>query len=174
MQTRCQSKPQKFLSELAAEDLSNTSSGSLENSSQAFKSSAFLSDPGFVDDQRTAKNTCLTATETQEVVKTAPNEYFMVHFTGGWAISETLLTRCYLIGFHLIGGLFGQESVHFLPKTMPLILLLVYQSCSKRTKLTSRGARLSLPLDDKASSTLGQQRGFLLLHHSQVHFNSAR
>ena len=116
MQTRRQSKPQKFLSELAAVDLSNTSGGSLENSSQAFKSSAFLSDPGFVDDQRTAKNTCLTATETQEVVKTVPNEYFMVHFTGGWVISETLLTRCYLIGFHLIGGLLGQKHVHFLPK----------------------------------------------------------
>ena len=118
MQTRCQSKPQKFLSELAAEDLSDTSGGSLENLSQAFehKRSAFLSDQGFVDDQSTAKNTCLTATETQEVVKTVPNEYFMVHFTGGWAISETLLTRCYLIGFHLIGGLLGQKHVHFLPK----------------------------------------------------------
>ena len=116
---------------------------------------------------------CLTATETQEVVKTVLNEYFMVHFTGGWVISETLLTRCYLIGFHLIGGLLGQKNVNFLPKTMPFILL-VFQSCSKRTKLTSRGARLPLPLDDKASSTLGQQRGFLLLHHSQVHFNSAR
>ena len=173
MQTGCQSKPQKFLSELAAVDLSNTSGGSLENLSQAFKRSAFLSDPGFVDDQSTAKNTCLTATETQEVVKTALNEYFMVHFTGGWVISETLLTRCYLIGFHLIGGLLGQKNVHFL-KTMPFVLLVVFQSCSKRTKLTSRGARLSLPLDDKASSTLGQQRGFLLLHHSQVHFNSAR
>ena len=36
LQTGCQSKPQKFLSELAAVDLSNTSGGSLENLSQAF------------------------------------------------------------------------------------------------------------------------------------------
>ena len=33
-------------------------------------------------------------------------------------------------------------------------------------QLTSRGARLSFPLDDEAASTLGQQGRFLLLHHS--------
>ena len=31
-------------------------------------------------------------------------------------ISETLLTRCYLIGLDLIGGLLGQKNVNFLPK----------------------------------------------------------